>query len=130
MGVWGGPVDTGVLHVKAGTFNLSQVAGTYDILTATGGNVWVEIEQVYVTTAAAGLTSALIETDHTAGAKSIVASVLLAALTADSLQTIVTSKFLLPSGKKIRGTIVGTGSGGSISVIVKYAPITAGATLV
>lgn len=118
-----------VPRVKKGVFSLNAAAATYDILTATGGDILVEIEQVYVKTAAAGLTSAAIATNH-ATPKSVVASALLAAITLDLAMTVVTSKFVLPSGKKIQGTIVGTGSGGEIDVVVKYTPLDAGATLV
>lgn len=121
------PTDPSIPRIKKGTFNLSQVAGTYDILTASG-DVWVEIQAAYVKTAAAGLTSALVVTDH-ATPKSIVASTLLASITLDTALTIVTSSFLLPSGKKIQGTIVGTGSSGEVSVVIRYTPLTAGATI-
>ena len=121
------PVDPNVPRIVVGSFNLNQAAGTYTLLTATG-DVYVEILQCYVKTAAAGLTSALIETNHTV-AKSIVASALLAAITADLLMTVVTPAFVLPSTKVIRGTIVGSGSGGLIYVVCRWQPVTIGATL-
>lgn len=119
---------TDLMRIKTASFNLSQNAGNYTLLTATGGDIYVEIASAYVKTAAGGLTSALIETNHTV-AKSIVASALQAAITLDLDMTVVTAKFVLPSTKVIRGTIVGTGNAGEVVLIVKYWPITAGATL-
>lgn len=128
MGIFA-PTDPQVLRTKTASFNLAQAAGNYTLLTATGGDVWVEIEQAYVKTAAGGLTSVLIETNHAGVSKSIVASALAAAITLELAMTIVTNKFVLPSGKLVRGTIVGTGNAGEVLLIVKWAPITAGATL-
>lgn len=119
--------DPSIPRVKQGSFNLAQNAGTYDILTAVG-DVLVEIEQVYVKTAAGGLTSAVISTTH-ATPKAVVASALMAAITIELIMTVVTSKFVLTNGQKIQGTIVGTGNAGLIYVIAKYTPLTAGATL-
>lgn len=116
-----------VPQVRQGSFNLNAAAGTYNLLTATG-DVYVEIQTCYVKTAAAGLTSVTVQTDHTVP-KSIVASIVQAVITLDLTMTVVTSSFVLPSGKKITGTIVGTGSGGEILVVVRYVPLTSGATL-
>lgn len=118
-----------LLVVRRIDASLARSAGTYDLVTATGGDMWIEIEAAQVTVAAAGLTSALLITDH-ATPKTLVASVLLASLTLDSLLTVAIPKFLLPSGKKLRLTIVGTGSAGNIAIIAKIAPASAGATLV
>lgn len=123
------PTDQSIPRIKSGVFNTNQVAGTYDLLTATGGDVYVEVLSSYVKTAGAGFTSVSVDTNHTVP-KSIVASALLAAVTLDLSMTLVATSFVLPSGKKIQGTIVGTGSGGQIDVIVRYTPITAGATLI
>lgn len=124
------PIDPQIPRVKVASFNLAQNAGNYTLFTASGGDVWVEVEQAYVKTAAGGLTSALIETNHAGVAKSIVASALLVAITSELLMTVVVPKFVLPSTKVIRGTIVGTGNAGEILLVVKWAPITAGAVLV
>lgn len=120
--------DITIPRIKTGVFNTNQVAGTYDLLTASG-DVYVEVLAAYAKTAGAGFTSVAIATDHTVP-KSIVASALLAAVTLDLSMTLVTTSFLLQSGKKIQGTIVGTGTGGEVDVIVRYAPATAGAKLV
>lgn len=122
-----GSVTIAAEYPKVCVFNLSQVAGTYNLATATG-DVWVEVIGCYVKTAAAGLTSAAVVTDH-ATPKTIVASVLLASLTVDAVLTVVAGSFLLPSTKHLQGTIVGTGSGGEIDLYVRYTPMTAGATL-
>lgn len=121
------PADPQILRTKAGTFNLAQVAATYDILTATG-DVWVEVVAAVATAAGTGFTTAAIATNH-ATPKSIVAAVAAASVTIDLALTLVSAAFVLKSGQKIQGTIVGTGSAGSVYVVVKYAPLTAGATL-
>lgn len=114
--------------LRKGVFNTSQVAGTYDLLTASGGDVWVEVLSAYVKTAGAGFTTAAINTNHTTP-KSVVAATAAASVTLDLAMTVVTASFLLQSGKKIQGTIVGTGSGGEIDLVVRYTPVDAGATL-
>lgn len=111
-----------------GQFNLAQAAATYDLLTATGGDVYCDVQIVYVKTAAAGLTSAQVVTDHTTP-KAVISSTVLASLILDAILTLSIGKFVLPSGKKIRGTIVGTGSAGLVYVVVNYVPLAAGATL-
>lgn len=122
------PSDPAILRVKTATLNFAQTAATYDAFTATG-DVWVEVEQAFMKTVAGGLTSATIQTNHTAGAKSIVASTLVAALTADTILSVVTNKFVLPDTKKIQYTIVSNGNAGVGYLTIKWAPITAGATL-
>lgn len=118
------------LNVTPFSINLAQNAGTYTAATATGGDVYIEIATAYVKTAATGLTSALIVTNHATAPKSIVASTLLASITGDASLTVVTTSFILPSTKAIQYTIVGTGSGGVITLVTKWSPVTAGATLV
>lgn len=128
MSAWApAPTAPDQIRYAKGLFNLNQAAGSYILFTATG-DVWVEIVAAYVKTAAAGLTSITIGTDHTTP-KTIVASALLAAITADLSMTIVTSSFLLPSTKRIAGSIVGTGSGGEVDLVVRWVPMTTGATL-
>lgn len=117
------------LKVQRFDVSLIHAAGTFDIATATGGDMWVEIEVAQVTVAAIGLTSALLTTNHTTP-KVFVASTLLAALLLDSLLAVAVPKFLLPSGKKLQVTIVGTGSAGNIAIIAKTAPASVGGTLV
>lgn len=121
------PMDPSAPKIKAGVFNTSQAAGTYDLLTASG-DIYVEVLAGYVKTAGAGFTTAAISTNHTTP-KSIVAATAAASVTLDLAMTLVTASFLLQSGKKIQGIIVGTGSGGEIDIIVRWAPVSAGATL-
>lgn len=122
----GAPVTPVAEFPKNLVFNMSQVAGTYTLGTATG-DVWVEIVGAYVKTAAAGLTSVTVVTDHTTP-KVLIASILLAALTLDSIPVIAIGSFLLPSTKRVQGTIVGTGSGGEMDIYVRWTPMSAGAT--
>lgn len=127
MSTWA-PSDLNGIRVKTAVFNLAQAAGTYTLLTAVG-DVWVEVQQAYVKTAGAGLTSASIATNHNTP-KSIVASTLAASILQDATPSVVTNNFYLPSGKAIQGAIVGTGSAGEIDVVVKWAPVSAGSSLV
>lgn len=121
------PADPSIPRVKTAIFSLNQNAGTYDLLTATG-DVYIEILAGYAKTAGFGFTTAAIATNHTVP-KSIVAATAAASVTLDLAMTLVTTSFVLPSTKKIQGTIVGTGSAGEIDLIVRWSPITAGATL-
>lgn len=127
MSFQAGTVGVASPVTKNVVFNLAQVAATYNLATATG-DVWVEIVGCYVKTAATGLTSAAVVTDH-ATPKTLVAAILLAALTLDSIATVAIGSFLLPSGKHLQGTIVGTGSAGEMDIYVRWTPMTAGATL-
>lgn len=124
------PVIDKQSRLALGQFNLAQVAGTYTLLTAAGGDVLVEVQQVYVKTAATGLTSAHLDTGHTTP-KSMVGSTVLASLVLDAQLTLVAAgtTFVLPSGKTITGTIVGTGTAGLIYVVCRYTPLAPGATL-
>lgn len=114
-------------RTTTGLFNLAQVAGSYPLLTA-AGDVLCEIKEAYVKTAATGLTSVTLSTTHTSS-KSVVASTLLAALTLDAILTLALSTFVLPSGKALQGTIVGTGTAGLIYLVVSWTPLSPGATL-
>lgn len=121
-------IDTLIPHVVTASFNLAQAAATYTLLTATNGDIWIEDVQAYVRTAAGGLTSAALQTNHTTP-KVVVASLLLAALTLDLQCTIVTPRMVLPSTKIISGSIVGSGNAGLVYVICRWVPITPGAVL-
>lgn len=127
MNTWAPNANVDLPKIKTGVFNTSQNAGTYDLLTASG-DVYVEVLAVYVKTAGAGFTTAAVATNHTTP-KSIVAATAAVGITLDLAMTVVSAAFMLPSGKKIQGTIVGTGSGGEIDVIVRWSAVSAGATL-
>lgn len=115
------------LRVKSAVFNTNQNAGTYTLLTATG-DVYVEVSAAYVKTAGTGYTTAALSTNHTVS-KSIVAAAAVATVTLDLAMTLVTIAFMLPSTKVIQGTLVGNGTGGEIDLVIKWAPMTAGATI-
>lgn len=119
------PVDT---VAKKFTFSTNQAAGTYDICSATGGDVYVLNYSIKTGTAVGGLTSASIQTNNTTPL-SLLASTLLASLTGDKILAQSGSGFLLESGKKIQGTIIGVGNAGTVIVAITYVPIDAGASL-
>ncbi len=106
-------------QVKVFTANLAQSAGTYDLFTATGGDVLIKQIALYVETAAAGLTSVAVQTDDTTPV-AILSSTLLAALTVGKNLTAFAGPSLLKSGKKAQYTIVGVGSAGSLKVAVEF----------
>lgn len=108
--------------------SLAQAAGVYDLFTASG-EVWVEVKAAYVTVAGAGFTSLSVATDHTSP-KSVVNSTAVGAVTKDASATIVSQGFILTDGKRIRLTLVGTGSAGEVVLLVNATPVTPGATLI
>jgi hypothetical protein len=108
-------------------FDLARAAATYDIATASGRILILEVIP-YNDVAAAGLTSITIQTNDTTPT-TLLGSTLLAALTGGKSLTAFITRTVLGSGKKIRGTIVGTGTAGSIKVAVLYVPLSATATL-
>jgi hypothetical protein len=108
-------------------FNLARVAATYDIATASGRILILEVVP-YNDVAAAGLTSVTIQTNDATPA-TLLGSTLLAALSGGKSLTPFLTRIVLGSGKKIQGTIVGTGAAGSIKVAVRYMPLSATATL-
>lgn len=132
MSVTGGGITPGgqsanTAQSKSLVFNLNAAAATYTLATAVG-DVWVEVIGNQVKVAAGGLTSAQLVTDH-ATPKAITASTILASLTLDANIAQTTSLFLLPSGKRIQGIIVGTGNAGEWDVFIRWSPATAGASL-
>lgn len=128
MPAWSpGPGGATALTMASATANLSQAAGTYDLLTATG-DVMLEWGTVYVVVAGVGFTSWTIVTDNTTPI-TILASTTLANTTIDKNLGPFWTPQLLVSTKKIRYTIVGTGSGGSARLVMGYRPVTAGAVL-
>lgn len=100
------------------TMDLAQVAGTYDLFTASG-NVVIDRIDFYNAVAGAGLTSVSSATND-GTPTTLLSSVLLAALTGGVSLTPYTTPFVLGDGKKGRYTIVGTGTAGTIIAIVKY----------
>lgn len=116
---------------KTKTFNISlaQNAGTYDICTASGGDVFINDVVIKTTTAATGLTSITVQTNNTTPV-SLLGSTVLANLTADRQEAALNTPLLLESGKKIQLTIVGNGTGtGNLKLVFSYLSVTAGADI-
>lgn len=105
--------------VQTFTANLAQVAATYDLATA-GADVVIKSIGIFVSTAATGLTSITMQSNNNTS-DVVLASTLLAVITLNKNLTPVSLPFVLPSGKKIQYTIVGTGSAGALTVIIEYA---------
>lgn len=108
--------------------NLSQVANTYTLCTANGGDIYIIGYAVYSPTAPTGLTSVSVQSNNTTPV-TLLTSTLLAALTADNTLSQADNNFYLPSGKSLKYTIVGNGTGGTLNVVVQYVPLASGATL-
>lgn len=120
--------DTSLTKTAYLTFNLSQNAGTYDLGVVSGGDIAISQIIPYNSVAGAGFTTAAIATNDTTPTV-IAAATAAAVLTGGLSMTPITVPIVLPSGKKIQGTIVGTGSGGTIKVAVIYHPLANGAVL-
>jgi hypothetical protein len=108
--------------IKSFTINPAQATGTYDICTASGGDIWIKSSKIYTGSAVIGLVSLSVQTNMgspvsvmTAGEGAV------AALLADTLiATAFTGPIVLPSGKKLQYTIVGTGSAGTMKLFVEF----------
>ena len=119
------------------TVDLNRAAGTYDIFTATGGDMVVEWASVYIVVAPGGaLTSIRIHTNQTTvydfltAAEGAVAG-LLVQKTMQPAELGACGKCQLKSGQKIQVTI-GGGAGGAgtlANLVVKYRPTTVGSGL-
>lgn len=118
---------------KEFALNVLQAAATYDICTATGGDIYIKSAKVYVGTAITNLTSLSVQTNSTT-AFNIMTSTegLLAGLTADKMiTTVFAGPLMLASGKKIQFTIVGTTPGaGTCKLVVEYMRCIPGCDLV
>lgn len=108
-----------VPQVKSFSANLAQVAATYDLATASADLVINRIT-TFVSTAATGLTSITMQSNNTTS-DVVLASTLLVNLTGGKNLTPINIPFLLPNTKKLQYTIVGTGSAGTLTVVVEYA---------
>jgi len=117
--------------VKEWTLDLSQVAGNYDITTASGDSL-VESFAIYVATAAATLDSVKIYTDDTTVFElmTIVEGATANLLEGAQIHTANMNKpFRMTALKKIKYTLAGTTGTGSIKLVLKYYPISASANL-
>lgn len=128
-----GAADNEKVVVKEFSLNAIQAAATYDLATATGGDIYIKSAKVYVGTAVTNLTSLSIQTNSTT-VFSIMTSTegLLAGLTADKMVTTVFSgPLFLASTKKIQYTIAGTTPGaGTVKLVVEFMRCAPGADLV
>lgn len=127
------PADTERTVTKEYTVNVQQAAATYDLCTATGGDIYIKSAKVYVGTATITLTSVAIQTNMTT-ATTIMSAVegAVANLTGDKMiVTAFTGPLFLSSGKKIQFSIVGvTSAQGTMKLAVEYSRLSAGADLV
>lgn len=128
-----GGADTEKTIVKEFTVNVQQAAATYDLCTATGGDIYIKSAKVYVGTAVTTLTSVAIQTNMTT-ATNIMTSTEggVANLTADKqIVTAFAGPSFLTSAKKIQFTIVGaTTAVGTMKLVVEYMRCSNGADLV
>jgi hypothetical protein len=112
--------------------DLSQAAGTYDICAASGGGCYVEDVVVYVTTAAATLTSVSIQTNQ-ANSTTVMSAVegAVANLISQKVVSLALSRpIYLADGQKLQYTIVGATGTGALLVVPKYYPTNSSADLV
>lgn len=118
MGVELAPVQSS-LKTQSFTANLAQTGATYDLATA-GADVVIQSITIFVATVAAGLTSMTMQSNNTTS-DVVLASTLLALLTAGKNLTPVSLPFILLATKKIQYTIVGNGTGaGALTCIIEY----------
>lgn len=119
--------------IKEWSLNAQQVAGTYTIATATGGDIYIKSAKVYVGTAITTLTSMQIKTSS-ATSVNLMSAVegAVAGLIADTmLVTAFTGPLILASGKLIQMVLVGsTGAGGPATLVVEYMRSKPGADLI
>lgn len=127
--------DTSILQMAQFTANLAQAAATYDLCTAGGGGVTIDIGKIamYVATAGATLTSVSIQSNQTN-------STIILSAVEGAVANLIAQKNLvraipvvgnvyLASGQKLQYTIVGVTGTGSLLVTIPYYPVVAGARL-
>lgn len=118
---------------KKFTANLAQAAATYDLATATGGDILIEAVAIYVATAGATFTSTKIHTNQTNDTNLMtVVEGAVANLVAQKVVPIAgaNSPVFLASGQKIQYTIAGATGTGSLTVALRYRSLDSGASLV
>ena len=116
------------------TANLAQAAATYDLCTATGGDVLIDMYNIsiYVATAGATFTSVSIQTNQTNNTVILTSSEgAVANLIAQKnlVRAVTVGSLLLKSGQKLQYTIVGATGTGSLNVAIAFMPLTRGAIL-
>lgn len=123
--------DTSVTKVVDLTIDPIKVGGagtTYDVATVSGGAIELISAVAYVGTAVTGLTTLAVQTNNTVPVVLLAATVA-GSLTADLSLTPFVTRIRLASGKKIQYTVVGTGTAGTMFLVVEYRPLAAGALL-
>ena len=118
------------------TANLAQAAATYDLCTASGGDILIDLYTlgIYVHAAGATFTSVSIQTNQTnntiimSAVEGAVANLIAQKNIVRAIPVI--GGLVLKSGQKIQYTIVGATGTGTLNVLIPFIPITAGATLV
>jgi len=128
-------IDTSLPQVKQATVDLTKAAGTYDLVTATNGGVYIDLYKLamYVSVVGATLTSVSIQTNQ-AHATTILSSTegAVANLTVGKnlVRAIpVIGSLYLASGEKLQYTIAGSTGTGAIIVTIPYMPAVASARL-
>lgn len=109
---------------KEFTCNCNQVAGTYTLATA-GADIVIKSVSIFVATAVLGLTSLAIASNNTVP-DAILATTILASLTTGKNLTPVSLPFTILSTKLLQYTIVGNGTGGTVTCIVEFGSPTGG----
>lgn len=123
--------DTSVTKVVAIAIDPVKVGGagtTYDLATVSGGAIELISAVAYVGTAVTGLTTLAVVTDNTI-AVTLLAATAAASLTGDLSLAPYVTRLYLASGKKIRYTVIGTGTAGTMFLVVEYRPLASGAVL-
>lgn len=130
MGIYAPTLDLEKTKTVGLTVNLAQAAATYDAGTVAGGAIMLLDTVVYVVTAGATFTSVSIQTNNTTAVE-ILSAVEggVANVTADKNLKVFTTRTVIPSGKKIQYTIVGSTGTGAITLYVRYQPLANGATI-
>lgn len=122
--VFAAPRDPNATSV---TIDLSQAAGTYTLLTASGGDVTVYSIALYATVAGAGFTSVSIETDAATpyvflsaadGAVANITSEANVATTWSQAQAIV-----IGNGHALTYTMAGAAGSGSMRAVIRWLPV-------
>lgn len=121
-------------RAKAFTVNLAQAAGTYDLCTASGGDVLIDLYNLglFCTVAGATFTSVAIQTNDTTPAVILTSTEGgVANITAGKniTRAVTFNAIVLTSGKKIQYTIVGTTGTGTMKAGISFCPLVGGATI-
>lgn len=125
-------VNTNQLHrdrLLYKSLTLNDEAGSYDIATATGGDILIEDVVLYMVTAGATFDSVSIQTDDTT--PFVVMSAVEGAVANLTVQTTIKTansqkSFYLASSKKLQYTITGATGSGTCYVLIRYKIISEG----